>query len=158
MDYARYDKQGLRNLIDNARRLGRDDVASAALQELTLRGGGRRSDYDLLQWNQATIQKVLEPFAEIARKVQGNKRTSYTEAGGFKIGRTRDDPQWMWVDSYSAIKTESLNAVFVCYIPRPGDDAYFEIRLNQDIERRYEPAELDDALDRWRQLALEAAG
>ena len=156
MDYTKIDKPGLRNLVDNARRLGREDVATAALQELTRQGGGRSSDYDLLQWNQATAKKVLEPFAEVARTVPDNRRTSYTEAGGMKIGRRRDDPQWKWVDSYSAIKTAKLNAVFVCYIPRPGDDAHFHLIMNKAVERRYQPAELDEALERWRQLAGDA--
>ena len=82
-----------------------------------------------------------------------NARTSYTEAGGLKIGRPRSDPEWKWVDAYSAIKTARLNAVFVCYIERPGDDPYFNLVLDGSVERRYGPTELGAALERWREVA-----
>jgi hypothetical protein len=63
--------------------------------------------------------------AELARKagviitgaVNGNQRT-YTEAGGRKIGHSKDDPEWVWIDTYSAIKTPAINAVFLCYSER----------------------------------------
>ena len=156
MDYAKLTKDQLRNLIENARRQSREDIATDALQELTRRGGGKRSDYALLRWNQDTARTALEPFVQISQSVSDNQRTTYTEAGGMKIGRRRDDPEWMWIDSYSAIKTSKINAVIVCYVPRPGDDAYFQLFVNQAVERRFEPGDLDEALGRWRSIAAEA--
>lgn len=146
-------KQELKNLIVNARRLERRDVAIDALRELTSRGQARASDYTLLEWNQETVRTALVPFAEVARTVPDNQRTAYTEAGGRKIGRSRGDPEWMWVDSYSAIKTPKLNAVFVGYVPRPGDDAYFVLLVDGETIRQFEPAELDDALGEWKVFA-----
>ena len=156
IDVAKLTRDELRNLHENATRKGRQDIALQALQELTRRGGGRKSDYALLRWNQDSARAALEPFAEIARSVAANRRTAYTEAGGRKIGRRRDDPEWMWVDSYSAIKTAAVNGVIVCYVPRPGDDAYFQMILNGNPEARYEPDDLPAALTRWRAIAAEA--
>jgi hypothetical protein len=156
MDLSRYNNLELRNLLENARRLGRDDVAEDVLRQLTLKGGGKRGDYALLTWNQDSVKDALAPFVDVSRGVPDNKRTSYTEAGGFKIGRRREDPEWMWVDSYSAIKTAKLNAIFVCYIPRPGDLPYFELRVNGEDERRYGPSDLAEALLRWREIAAAA--
>jgi hypothetical protein len=156
MDIKALTKEQLRNLLENARRLGRDDVAADVLRELTLRGGGKSSDYALLEWNQASVKDALAPFVEVSRGVPNSKRTSYTEAGGMKIGRRRDDPEWMWVDSYTAIKTPKLNTYFVCYVPRPGDMPYFNMVVNGEVERRYGPSELEAALVRWRELATTA--
>lgn len=143
----------LRNLLANARRLGREDVAMGAVRELTARGRANGSDYDLLDWNQETARTALLPFVEVSKGVKDNQRTVYTEAGGLKIGKSRGDPEWMWVDTYSAIKTAKLNAVFVCYIPRPGDEAYFGLIVNGQTERRYQPNELETALMRWRAIS-----
>jgi hypothetical protein len=82
MDYAKLTKDQLRNLIENARRQSREDIATEALQELTRRGGGKRSDYALLRWNQDTARTALEPFVQISQGVSDNQRTTYTEAGG----------------------------------------------------------------------------
>ena len=156
IDLSAQTKEGLRNLLANAKRLGREDVAADVLLEITRRGQGKGDDYALLRWNQETVKQALEPFASVARTVKDNQRTSYTEAGGRKIGRSRDDPDWMWIDSYSAIKSPRLNAVFVGYVPRPGDEAYFELHLDGATERRFPPNELEQAMARWRNLAASA--
>lgn len=156
IDLKRLKKQELRNLLDNARRLGREDVALDVLRELTRQGGGKLTDYDLLTWNQVTARAALAPFVEVSRTIPDNQRTSYTEAGGRKIGRSRDDPEWMWVDSYTAIKTGKLNIVFVCYIPRPGDDAHFILFADGQEVKRYEPDELEAGLEHWRILSAAA--
>jgi hypothetical protein len=158
MDLTKLTKDQLRNLVENARRKSRQDIATEALQELTRRGGGRSSDYAMLRWNQEAVRQALAPFVEVSRAVPDNKRTAYTEAGGMKIGRRRDDPEWMWVDSYTAIKTPKINAVLVGYVPRPGDDAFFRLMIDQEVVARFEPEDLPDALERWQAVAQEAAG
>lgn len=157
-DLPKLSIEQLRNLHGNAKRLGRHEVALAVLQELTLRGGAKSSDYAWLTWNQDSAKRALGPFVEVAKMVRDNRRTTYTEAGGRKIGRGRSDPEWMWVDSYTAIKTAKLNAVFVCYVPKPGDDAYFELHLDGEVVRRFEPSELGEALEHWRMLETSARG
>jgi hypothetical protein len=156
IDLKTLSKEQLKNLLENARRKEREDIAIEVLRELTVRGGGKNSDYDLLEWNQESARTALAPFAEVSRTVPDNQRTTYTEAGGRKIGRSRGHPEWMWIDSYTAIKTPKLNAVFVCYVPQPGDDAYFVLVLNGVDDQVYQPSELPAALDRWRALAKEA--
>ena len=156
-DYAKMTLGELKNLLGNARHLNREDVATAVLQELSRRGAARSDDFAALRWNQQAATEALKPFIAVSKAVSGNKRTTYTEAGGLKIGRSKDDPQWMWVDTYTAIKTAGINAVFICYIPRPGDEAYFELRLNGETAARYGPDDLTAALERWRAVAAEAA-
>jgi hypothetical protein len=154
IDLKTLSKHGLKNLVENAKRLGNVERAKAALAELARRGGGKASDFDLLEWNQNTVREALQPFADVAKTVPDNKRTPYTEAGGMKIGRSKDDPDWKWVDTYSAIKTQKLNAVFVGYVEKPGDDAYFHLIVDGVIERIYPPSDLVGALDRWRAIAV----
>lgn len=158
IDLTTLSKQELRNLLDNAKRRQRDDIIKTVIQELTRRGKGQTSDYDLLEWNQASVRKLLEPFVEIAKTVPDNQRTTYTEAGGMKIGRSRDDPEWRWVDTYSAIKTPRLNAAMVCFIDRPGEDAYLHLYLDGVVVTRYELSDVPVALKRWRELAEQANG
>ena len=156
-DYAGLTLEQLKNLLANARRLKREDVATEVLRELSRRGAARSDDFAALRWNQQAATESLAPFIEISKTVPTNKRTTYTEAGGRKIGRSRDDPDWMWVDTYTAIKTANFNAVFVCYIPRPGDEAFFELHLNGKTATRYGPDDLTAALERWRRIAAGTA-
>lgn len=158
IDLKAQTKPGLKNLLENAKRLGRDDLAAEVLRELTLRGGVKAAEYHLLRWNQEAVRTALAPFVEVSKAVPDNERTTYTEAGGRKIGRSRADPDWMWVDSYTAIKTPKLNAIFVAYIPRPGDDVYFEVQRDRTVNRRFEADQLDAALVHWGELAGEAKG
>ncbi len=156
-DYPNLSVDQLKALLENANRLGRDDVATEVLKELTRRGAARSRDYASLRWNQQTATDALQPFVQISQTVKENKRTTYTEAGGLKIGRSKDDPEWMWVDTYSAIKTSRVNAVFVCYVPRPGDEAHFELHVDGETVARFGPDDLGDVQERWREIANGAA-
>jgi hypothetical protein len=89
----------------------------------------------------------------VASAVRGNQRTSYTEAGGRKIGRSKDDPEWMWIDTYSAIKTSNINAVFVCYIRQLGEDPEFQLHIDGIRTQSYNADRLGDALSEWRKIA-----
>jgi hypothetical protein len=73
------------------------------------------------------------------------------------VGHSKDDPEWRWVDTYSAIKTSNINAVFVCYIARPGADPEFQLHLNGVAMQHYDPDRLGDALKEWRAIATRAA-
>jgi hypothetical protein len=80
-----------------------------------------------------------------------------TQAGGRKIGRTRGDPEWLWIDTYSAIKTTAINAVFVCHIKQPGDDPEFQLRINGTRAQSYNADGLTDALGEWHAITSRAA-
>lgn len=157
MNLKKLTDQELKNLLANATRLDRPDVAADVLREMNERGIAQRSDYRALPWNQDAVKAALAPFFEVARSVKLNKRTPYTEAGGFKIGRSKNDPEHMWIDSYSGIKTDRLNAIFVCYVKRPGDDPEFQLQVDGVVEARFGADELPNALSRWKELALLAA-
>lgn len=146
----------LRVVRENAQRLGRSDIVEEVTRLLESKGVARRSDYRHLKWNQQTVEEALRPFADVARSVAGNGRTAYTPAGGFRIGRKADDPERMFVDSYSAIKKGKLNAEFVAYVKKPGDEAYFHLNVDKQREAEYGPNELDQALVRWREIAARA--
>ena len=156
MDYSKMTPAELRIVLENARRIGREEVIEEVTRLLESKGVARRSDYRHLKWNQQTVEEALRPFADVARSVAGNRRTAYTPAGGFRIGRKADDPERMFVDSYSAIKAGKLNAEFVAYVRKPGDEAYFHLNVNKQREAEYEPNELDQALVRWREIAARA--
>lgn len=155
-DYETMPLEGLKNLLTNARRLGREDVALDVLKELTRRGAAKNRDFAALRWNQQAANDALTPFVQVSKGVPANQRTIFTDAGGRKIGRPKDDPERMWVDTYTAIKTPKVNAVFVCYIPRPGDEAYFELHLSGETVERYSPDQLETGLSRWTEIAHEA--
>jgi hypothetical protein len=156
IDLKKLDKTQLRNMLVNARNKDRGDIAQEVLRELRARGLAERRDYDFLEWNQDRVKGVMKPFAEISSGVTDNSRTTYTEAGGLKIGRPAGHPERMWIDSYTAIKTRKMNAVFVCYVRQPGDHPYFELQFNGKAEKRYTPADLEDALVAWRDVASRA--
>ena len=137
---------------------------------------GIRSSWFLRRWTDAVLPNAgtlrhslgfksesllrMEPFKKVASSVQGNRRTAFTEAGGRKIGRAKDHPEKMWIDTYCAIKTKNLNAVFVCYVKAPGDAPKFHLFIDggplatKSINTRsYDVDQLTDALAEWRQLA-----
>ena len=103
------------------------------------------------QWNQGTVRECLEPFSAVARGVKHNRRKVYVGAGG-KSRRRRDDPDREWIDSYSGIKTNALNAVFVCYVKLRGDDPRFELQVDGKTEH-FKIEDLGRALARWKELA-----
>ncbi len=98
----------------------------------------------------------MQPFKDVALAVSVNQRTAYTEAGGFKVARAKDDPERLWIDSYSAIKTPAVNAVFVCHIKQPGDEPEFQLRVDGKHVRSYNADQLSDALSQWGIVAAQA--
>jgi hypothetical protein len=132
-------------------------MVHAVVEQMAKRGIATRREYRSLTWNQDRVEQVMQPFKEIASTVRDNQRTAYTEAGGRRIGRSKDDPEWRWVDTYSAIKTPTINAAFVCYITRPGADPEFQLHLNGVAVQHYNADRLDDALNEWRGIATRAA-
>src|SRR5215471_7207975 len=120
--------QQLKNLLANAERMGETTTTNAVVREMAARGIATRREYRALVWNQERIREIMQPFKQIASTVPGNQRTSYTEAGGLKIGRPKDDPAHLWIDTYCAIKTVPINATFGCYVKQPGDEPEFQLR------------------------------
>jgi len=146
----------LKNLLANAERRDQTAMVHAVLEEMAKRGIATRREYRSLAWNQDRVRDVMQPFRQVASEVPHNQRTVYTEAGGYKIGRSKDDPDRMWIDTYSAIKTSSVNAIFVCYIKRPSEDPYFELQLDGVCTQSYNADHLADALSDWRTVAAQA--
>ena len=155
-DYATLTDDQLRNLRVNASKRERQDIVLDVNSELFRRGKLKSNDATL-SWNQERVRLLLSRFVVCSEGVQSNRRTTYTEAGGLKIGRSKDDPDRKWVDSYTAIKTDGINAVLVCYIPKPGDEPYFELHLDGGMVERYDLSRLDEAYQRWETIAKEAS-
>ena len=145
----------LRNLKRNASARGREDLAMEVAIELANRGVAKSDETALIHWNQERVRIAMAPFAEIARGVIDNSRTPYTEAGGRKIGTNKSDPNWMWVDTYSAVKNKNGNAVFVCHIKKPGAEPTFEMQLDGALVSSFSALELANALIEWRRLVAE---
>ena len=82
-----------------------------------------------------------------------NQRVNYTRAGGCKIGRSKDDPEHLWIDSYSAIKVSGINAVFGCQIRRPGEDPKFTLYLGDGSRSEATPARVYNANETQQALA-----
>lgn len=156
IDLTKLTVQELKNFIANNQRLGQVANVNAAVNEMRRRGVATRRQYLALRWNQDTVRDTMQPFKDVAVAVTLNQRTAYTEAGGFKVGRTKDDPERVWIDTYSAIKTQAVNAVFVCYIKQPGNEPEFQLQVNGKHIRSYNADQLTDALTEWRMVAAQA--
>jgi hypothetical protein len=157
IDLGKLTPAELKNLLANNERHGQTAMVHAVLEEMARRGIATRREYRSLAWNQDRVRDVMLPFRQVASAVRDNQRTTYTEAGGRKIGHSKDNPEWMWVDTYSAIKTPAVNAVFVCYIKRPGEDPEFQLHLDGVCTESYNADRLPDGLNEWRALAARAA-
>jgi hypothetical protein len=157
IDYTSLTEKKLRDLMARYTAAGFPDYAEKCAAELGQRGKTRKSDYGHIKWNQTHVREVMQPFAHVAAAVPGNSRTSYTEAGGTKIGRKKTDPEWNWIDSYSGIGLPGLSAVFVCYVKAPGADPQFQLRVNGDISAAFTADELPKALAQWENLAQTGA-
>jgi hypothetical protein len=131
-------------------------MAGAVIKEMARRGIATRREYRVLPWNQEHIREIMKPFKHIASAVSGNQRISYTEAGGRKIGRPKEDPEHLWIDTYCAIKTAQVNATFGCYIRHPGDEPEFQIRTDGETIKVYNADQLPDALGEWQNIARSA--
>jgi hypothetical protein len=157
IDLAKLTSKELKNLLANNQRHGQQETVRAVLAEMASRGIATRREYRTLAWNQDRVREIMHPFREIAAAVVGNQRTAYTEAGGLKIGRSKTDPEWRWIDTYSAIKASKINSVIVCYIKRPGDEPEFQLRIDDATVHSYNADQLNDALTQWRQIAERAS-
>jgi hypothetical protein len=157
IDLSKLTSEQLKNLLTNAERKGEATITSAVVQEMAQRGIASRREYRTLQWNQERIRELMEPFREVASTVRGNERTAHNPAGGRKRGSRIDDPNHMWIDTYSAIKTARVNAVFGCYIRKPGDEPEFRLSIDKKTIRSYNADQLPDALSEWRSIARDAA-
>ncbi len=156
IELAKLTKEELKNLLENNQRHNESEMVQTILKEMTKRGLATGADYSCLKWNPEYVNEVMLPFKEIASTVPFNKRTAYTQAGGLKIGRAKDDPARMWIDTYSAIKTQKINAVFVCYIKQPGNDPEFQLHIDGVQKKSYNASDLPDALLEWKNIASQA--
>lgn len=149
--------QQLKNLLANAERMGEAAVANAVVREMAARGIATHREYRALAWNQERVRDIMKPFKDVAAAVPGNQRTAYTEAGGFKIGRAKDDPEHLWINTYSAIKNTQINVTFGCNIKRPGDEPVFELRTDGKTIQVYNADHLSSALEQWQLIGRIAA-
>ena len=163
IDLKKLTPHGLRNLLDNSRRLRNSEMEQAVVQEMHERGLATGREYAIFPWNQDRVDRVMEPFARIAGSVSNNQRVSYTQAGGRKIGLPKEHPEHVWIDSYSAIKTSDINAVFGCQIEKPGNDPKFTLYLGDGSRRQAQPSksynadQLQQALADWQAIARSAS-
>ena len=156
MDLSKLTPEQLKNLLANSERMREAIVTSAVIREMVRRGIASRREYRTLHWNQQRVRETMKPFEELASAVRGNQRTPYTEAGGLRIGRPQGDPEHMWIDTYSAIKTARINAAFGCHIRVPGDEPEFHLYLKGKSIQSYNADQLSDALNEWQSIARDA--
>ena len=155
IDLTKLTVQELKNLLANQQRLERP--TNATVLELTRRGAATGSDHLTLRWNQVSVCDALRPFREVAAAVVGNRRKAYTEAGGGRH-HPKNDPKHLWIDTYCAIKTSAVNAIFVCHVRQPGDDPEFQLLIDGTRVYSYKADQLADALNEWRAIAARATG
>lgn len=163
MDLEKLSMQQLKQLLENCNKQSAKAEARALAKEVAselIKRGEFASTRWKGRWNPEEVAEVLFPFAEIAKEVKNNMRTTYTTAGGLHIGKKKEDPEWKFVDSYSGIKTGNVNATITCYVDRPGDDAWFVLRFanrknDEDLAVEMEGSEeiLDTVLERWKEIA-----
>jgi hypothetical protein len=157
IDLTKLTVKELKTLLGNCQRLGRVASVKAVLDEMQRRGVATRREYRTLKWNADSVRETMEPFKNVAATVRDNQRTTFTDAGGLRIGRSKDDLERVWIDTYSGIKTDAINAVFVCYIKRPGDEPEFQLRINGVLAGSYNADQLNEALSEWQAIAARAA-
>ena len=156
VDLSKLPPVKLRDLMRRYQEQGFPDLAAKCLDELGERGAARGDDFRHLRWNQQAVSETLRPFSEVSKQVRGSIRTAFTEAGGTKIGRKKEDPDRNWIDTYTAIKTDKINAAFVCYVPKPGDEPTFQLHVGGSVRKTFTFDQLDAALVDWRLVAHEA--
>ena len=152
IDYTKLTPLKLRDLRGRYEAQGYPHLALDCTKELLRRGAARSADYSNLQWNQDKVRALFVPFRALAA-FEGNERTSYTEAGGSRIGHKKSDPEWMWIDSYSGMAVSHANWVFSCQIPQPGDDPTFSLIDHKIVVRTYNSDGVAAALKEWAELA-----
>lgn len=157
IDLDKQSPESLRSLRRNYLRAGLSEKVVEVVIALYKQRKATARDFKYLRWNDGRVAEVLVPFKEIAEAVPGNKRKSYSVAGRRRIHTERDDPDYLWIDSYSAIKSGATNAVFGCHIKSPISEPIFQLTLNNEVWDSYEEINLEKALSDWRQIAEEAA-
>lgn len=163
IDLKKQTPSGLRNLLVNSKRLHNAEMERAVVLEMHERGMATSREYVIFPWNQNRVDEVMLPFIKVAARVPDNQRVNYTRAGGRKIGSRKDDPDHLWIDSYSAIKAGGINAVFGCEIKKPGGDPIFTLYLGGGSRREATPSavynfdQLQDALAEWETIAHSAS-
>jgi hypothetical protein len=149
IDLTALSDRQLRAYRRNCERLGQPEKAREAASEMITRGIARAADLKVFKWNQDSVCETMQPFKEIASQVKDNQRKAYTQAGGFKIGRAKGHPEKQWIDTYCAIKTPAMNALFGCHVKSPGDEPAFELHLDGTLIASYSADRLDEALEDW---------
>lgn len=118
---------------------------------------------DEIRWDADAVDDALAPFVVLSKAVPGNRRTAHTRAGGAKRRKEK------WIATYTAIKANGVNRMFVCYVEKRGDDPVFLLfdagaerdsgdsrEFETRAERRFRPDQLGEALDAWREVAARA--
>lgn len=162
----------LRTQLANCQRVLARDAQNAKAQAiakeisavLASRRGSRRTDWQALDWNPDTIKRALEPFVALTRTVPQNGRTVFTEAGGAKL---RGDS---WIETYTSVKANGVNRLFIALVAKQGDDPVFLIpaergkshgtiaQMIEGAEFRFGPDHLDEALRIWAEIIRAAGG
>jgi hypothetical protein len=156
IDLAKLTDKQLKVYLSNCIKHGETDLARAIVSHMFSRGIANGTHLRVFERNQDSVRSAMQPFKEIASQVKDNQLTAYTEGGGFKRGRPRGHPEKQWIDTYCAIKTSAMNAVFVCYVKMPGDEPKFELQVGKTRVRSYNSDQLDTALKEWRAIAERA--
>ena len=151
IDLTTLSNQQLRIYKRNCERLGHPEKAREAAREMIRRGIAKTRDLNVFKWNQHSVREAMRRFMEIASQVKDNQLTAYTEAGGFKIGRPKGHPEKQWIDTYCAIKTPEMKALFGCHVKSPGDEPTFELYRDGTISS-YDADRLDRAFEDWAAL------
>ncbi len=118
---------------------------------------------DKIRWNPIAVDEALAPFVALSKAVPGNERTAHTRNGGAK---RRGE---VWIDTYTAIKANGVNRVFVCYVEERGDEPTFVLFDENALrgpqswrefvaraDRVFGPDQLGEALEAWRGVAERA--
>jgi hypothetical protein len=148
-DFTKWTDKQLKARFGNCEKREETDLARAIASHMYSRGIANRTHLKVFECNQDSVRSCMRPFMEIASEVKDNQLTAYTEAGGFKIGRPKGHPEKQWIDTYCAIKTPAMNALFGCHVKSPGDEPAFELHLDGTLIASYSADRLDEALEDW---------
>jgi len=149
IDLTTLSNQQLRIYKRNCERRGHPEKAREAAREMIRRGIAKTRDLNVFKWNQHSVRKHLQRFKDVASEVKDNRLKAYTEQGGFRIGRAKGHPEKQWIDTYCAIKTPKMKAMFVCRVKSPGDEPEFELHKGTLIAS-YDADRLDEAFADWK--------
>ncbi len=146
----------LKVLLANRDKHGDIEGVREVIVELDRRGQFSTAQWRHVEWNPIKVKAVLQPFIDISANVNGNTRTTYSESGGRKIGLRSDNPDKLWIDSYTAICTASINAYMACHIGKVGEQPIFELKVEPDTVMQFDFVQLDEAEMHWREVASRA--